>query len=95
MYLLLYFSLVHLHVEESTVFVNTSWCIISQENKGHEVLSPKEVWEKNPVPAPRSKKERVNQDNKGQVKNVTDPFPTHLNILETSPLFSPYYSIIW
>jgi len=76
------------------VFLNTSWCIISQENKGHEGLSPNEILEKSPVPAPRSKKERVTQDNKGQVKNVTDPFPTHEYILETSHLFGPYYSII-
>jgi hypothetical protein len=57
--------------------LNMSWCIISQENKGHEGLSPNEILEKNPVPTPRSKKERVNQDNKGEVKDVTDSFPNH------------------
>jgi hypothetical protein len=48
-----------------------------QENKGHKSVSPYEILEKKPVPTPRSKKERVNQDKKGQVKDVTDPFPTH------------------
>jgi len=35
-----------------------------EENKGHEGVSPYEILEKKPVPTPRSKKERVNQDKK-------------------------------
>jgi hypothetical protein len=41
--------------------------------------------EKKPVPTPRSNKQNLNQDNKGQVKDITGPFFTHKYNLGSSP----------
>jgi hypothetical protein len=82
--LLSFLSLVHIHVTESIVLSHILRPIISQDNEKHEDRSPNQVLGKKPVPTPRSHKERVNQDNKGQLKGITDPFSTHKHIRKSS-----------
>lgn len=56
-------------------------CIISQDNRGYECISPDDLPDRKPIPTPRSRKRNLNQDKKGQVKDNAGPLPPfHENI---------------
>jgi hypothetical protein len=55
---------------------------ILQDNQEYEHISPDDLPDRKPIPTPRSRKQNLNQDKEGQVKDNAVPLPSfHENIL--------------
>jgi hypothetical protein len=51
-------------------------CTILQDNQAYECISPDDPPDRKPIPTPRLRKQNLNQDKKGQVKDSAGPLPS-------------------